>query len=378
MVKSKSKSRVAVAMSGGVDSSVAAALLLSRGYDVTGFFMYFWHDQHSGQPANRCCAGEAEQQARAVARKLTVPFYTLDFKGDFKRQVVDNFLAEHQQLFTPNPCVVCNKKIKFGLLLDKIRQLGFDYLATGHYVKKLKVKSLKLKVGRDEANQYKLLKAKDKTKDQSYFLYNLSQEQLRNLLFPLGKYTKKEARRLADDFGLPTASTRESQDICFVGDSVEEFLARHSGYGQEGAIINTAGEEIGRHQGLLSYTIGQRKGIKVGGSGPYYVLERDYRRNVLVVINEEKDKKLYSDIVTCDRVSWVSGQEPALPLAVEAVVRYNAKPVAARVFREGRGYEIKLADAQRAVMPGQSVVFYQGDELLGGGVIRGAELRHKM
>jgi len=359
MMRNKRRLRVAVAMSGGVDSSVAAALLQKSDCDVTGFFMYFWQDQSGCRRENRCCSSAAEKRVRAVANKLKIPFYSLDFKKEFKEQVVDNFLSEYRQHHTPNPCVVCNREIKFGLLLDKIRELGFDCLATGHYVEKGESKG-----------KYKLFKAKDVKKDQSYFLYNLTQQQLKYLLFPLGGYKKSEVRKIAFQLDLPVTAIKESQDICFVGNTVEDFVDRHLGGAEEGSIVDISGKVIGQHHGLHSYTVGQRKGVRVGGKGPYYVVNRDWPNNNLVVTNNPQDKKLYSRIVKCRTINWVSGQEPTWPLVAEAVVRYNTKPVAAEVTADPQGYRVDLVTAQRAVMPGQSVVFYHQNELLGGGIIK--------
>ena len=360
MTKNSKRSKVAVAMSGGVDSSVAAALLQKEGYEVTGFFMYFWHDEQSCQRENRCCSSESEQKVRIVAKKLSIPFYTLDFKDQFKQQVVDDFIAGYKGQVTPNPCVACNREIKFGQLLDKIKELGFDHLATGHYVEK-----------GGKGGDYKLFKAEDSKKDQSYFLYNLNQDHLKQLLFPLGGYIKDQVREIAQELDLPVAASKESQDICFVGDSVGGFLRRNIGVGEEGSIVNIDGQELGTHQGLQAYTIGQRKGIKIGGSGPYYVLDRDFEKNVLVVTSDKQDEKLYSAKLEFTKVSWVSSKEPSLPLVAEAVVRYNTKPVRTEVTKkDGEIYQAKLEIPQRAVMPGQSVVFYQDQELVGGGIIK--------
>ncbi|MFH2105531.1 MAG: tRNA 2-thiouridine(34) synthase MnmA [Parcubacteria group bacterium] len=378
----KDSNKVAVAMSGGVDSAVAAALLQKAGYEVTGFFMYFWHDERACQRENRCCSSESEQKVRVVAKQLSIPFYTLDFKDQFKQAVVDEFIVGYKDHITPNPCVVCNREIKFGLLLDKVRELGFDYLATGHYViltnsslprslQTFPEESSQSSLGKNELVKHQLFKAKDADKDQSYFLYNLQQDQLKHLLFPVGKYTKDEVRKIARELDLPVAASKESQDLCFVDDSVDNFLVRNLGAGKEGLIVDKDGRELGKHHGLQAYTIGQRKGIKIGGSGPYYVLDRDFASNALIVTSDKQDKGLYSAVVSFSEASWVSGREPSLPLVSEAVVRYNTKPVEAKIVeQDGEIYRAQLEIPQRAVMPGQSIVFYQGDELIGGGIIK--------
>ena len=366
------KPTVYIALSGGIDSAVSAALLKEKGYQVMGIFLKLFR-------------GQKEEQARIVAKKLAIPFFILDFKKEFKREVIDYFLKEYEKGRTPNPCVVCNQKIKFGLLFKKILNLGADFLATGHYVKvksqKSKVKSAseKLKV------VYKLLKAKDKEKDQSYFLYNLNQKQLKRILFPLGDLTKKEVRKLATKFNLPVFERPESQEICFVKDlNVNDFLRRYLKL-KEGLIINEYGQEIGKHQGLFLYTIGQRKTIGIGGTGPYYVVRKDFKKNNLIVTNNFRSPFLYRKSLIAKKVNWISGIEPNLPLKIKAQVRYRQEAKSAEIRkiknknipncpacladRRQASYEVVFSKSQRAIAPGQSVVFYRRGEILGGGVI---------
>lgn len=335
-------SKVVVAISGGVDSSVAAALLKKQGYEVIGVFMKFWSDGY-----NRCCSSESEKRARQVAKVLGIPFYVFNFEKEFKKRVVESFLKEIKVGNTPNPCVVCNKEIKFGLLLEKALKLGAEYVATGHYVKIKNQKEI-----------YKLLKAKDNNKDQSYFLWQLNQNQLSRILFPIGNYTKPEVRELAKKFKLPTAKTPESQEICFVPKTINDFLRKHL-KPKKGKIIHQ-GKTIGEHEGLIFYTIGQRKGIKLP-NGPYFVLDKDFKNNNLIVTKNEKD--LFKKELSVKNINWISKQK--LPLKAKVKIRYRSKLALASVSKN----KIKFNSFQRAVTPGQSAVFYKGQELLGGGII---------
>ena len=264
-------------MSGGVDSSVAATLLKRAGFDIAGVFMKF-----SANPQNRCCSPESQVRARQVAAKLDIPFYVFNLEKEFKKRIIDYFLTEYKAGGTPNPCVVCNKEIKFGLLLEKALAMGADYIATGHYVKIVR---------RSTSN--KLLRAKDTEKDQSYFLWKLNQKQLSRVLFPVGEYTKAEVRKLAKKFGLPSAAAPDSQEICFVPTTINDFLAKHieSKPGQIVCALRGSAQisvhslgvhRAGEHQGLAFYTIGQRKGIGLSG-GPYWVLDKDTKNNALIV-----------------------------------------------------------------------------------------------
>lgn len=350
--------KVIIAISGGVDSSVSAALLKRAGFDVVGIFMRFWRDQKIKGGWNLCCSIEAEKRARKIATILGIPFYVLNFEREFKKRIVDYFLAEYKKGRTPNPCIVCNKEIKFGLLLEKALLLGAKFLATGHYAKKIKGKN----------QNYKILKAKDQKRDQSYFLWQLSQEQLKHILFPLANLRKKEVRNLARKFNLPLEGVPESREICFVADSLNDFLSRNLEE-KPGKIIDTEGRILGSHRGLAFYTIGQRKGIGILG-GPYWVLKKDIKKNFLIVTKKEKD--LYKKELIAEEINWISGKKPKLPLEIKAKIRYKQREASAIIAKELRAKSLKIIfkKPQRAITPGQSVVFYQGKELLGGGIIK--------
>jgi len=380
-------------MSGGVDSSVAAALLKKQGFDVLGVFMRFWSESPKKGVTNKwnkCCSPQAEERARRVAGQLDIPFYVFDFRKEFKKKVVDYFIQEYKAGRTPNPCVVCNKEIKFGLLLKKAFALEADFVATGHYARLSFSKkhnnfshrekfcstlglapSLRSGRGRSSSEKFflkdsltlRLLRAKDKEKDQSYFLWQLSQKELRRCLFPLGDYTKKEVRELAKKFKLPVSSLVESQEVCFVHTNLADFLKKYMRL-KPGRIIDTRGRVLGRHKGLASYTIGQRKGMNLPG-GPWWVLRKDLKRNVLVVTKKEKD--LMQKELTFVKANWISGFPPRLPAKVEAKIRYRSKSAPAVINKKGR---VVFKKAQRAVTSGQSIVFYRSQELIGGGIIK--------
>jgi len=335
-------------MSGGVDSSVSAALLKRAGFNVVGVFMKFWAgpSKESAERWNRCCSSEAEARARTVARILKIPFYVFNFEKEFKKRIVNYFLKEYKAGRTPNPCAVCNKEIKFGLLLDKTLTLNAEFVATGHYTC---------------LQEGKLLKGRDKDKDQSYFLWQLSKKQLEHILFPVGNYTKAEVRTLAREFKLPVFAAPESQEVCFIQKTTNEFLSRYIKK-KPGKIVDVKGRVLSQHQGLAFYTIGQRRGIGLSG-GPYWVVKKDLQKNLLIVTKKEKD--LHKKELIFKDVNWISGRIPKLPLKVKAKTRYRSEFSPATVYKN----KVIFNQPQRAITSGQSVVFYKGEKLLGGGII---------
>ncbi len=355
--------KVICALSGGLDSSVAASLLKKAGFDVIGVFMKFWSEPEKNGlvgASNRCCSLEAEIRARKIAKILKIPFYVFDFSKEFKKKIVDYFLKNYQKGITPNPCVVCNKEIKFGLLLKKALALGADFVATGHYAK------IKIKNQRSKIKTYHLIRAKDKNKDQSYFLWMLNQEKLKRILFPIGDFTRNEVENLAKKFKLPVLKLKKSVEICFIQTTINDFLKK---YLKEkiGKIVNSEGEILGEHRGLWFYTLGQRKGIPLSG-GPYYVLDKNLKRNLLIVTKKEKD--LYKKELIAKNVNWISGSQPKLPIKIKAKIRYRQNLASATIFKLNfKSYKLKFDKPQRAITPGQSVVFYKGEEVLGGGII---------
>jgi len=340
----KIKGKVLVAMSGGIDSSVAVVLLKKAGFDVIGVFMKL-----NDLPQSK----ESEKMAERVSKILKINFSVIDLRKEFKKKVIDCFLKEYKKGFTPNPCVICNKEIKFDLLLEKALKIGADFLATGHYIK---IK----KTGEG------ICLFKGGKKDQSYFLWKLNQKQLGRIFFPVGHYNKDEIRGLAKEFKLPFLKVLESQEICFVPNDINIFLSKYF-KPKPGKIIDKQGKILGLHQGLYFYTIGQRKGINLSG-GPYYVLDKDLNKNNLVVTKNEKD--LGRKELIAGNVNWISGNNPKFPLKVEVKIRYRHKPVSATVnLLNKKNIKVIFNKPQRAITPGQSVVFYNGKELLGGGII---------
>lgn len=358
-----SKGKVLVGMSGGVDSSVAAYLLKKQGYDVTGTLCYYWTEPpQPGEEVvqNKCCSVESQMLARRVCQKLNIPFYTMDLSKEFKKIIVDSFVKGFEEGETPNPCVTCNKHIKFGLFFEKAKRLGFDYLATGHYSR----------VSKNES-QYKLLKGVDPLKDQSYFLYNFNQDILKSVKFPLGEMTKPEVRKIAETLDLPSANKKDSQGICFVkGKNHNSFLERHIVPPAKGVIHDQDGNEIGEHQGLPYYTLGQRGGIGVGGTGPYFVYNRDFKTNTLHVTNDPDDERMKVRSLSVRDHTWVSGEEPQYPFEAEVKIRYmkNQFPVTVDGAVDGM-LHMSFKEPLRGVMSGQSAVLFEKDEVLGGGVI---------
>ncbi len=360
----KDHKKAIVLMSGGIDSSVAAVLLQKQGFDLTGIFIIFGNQNDRISKENKCCSIEAQDSARRVAGKLNIPFYTINLAKEFKARVIDYFISEYKKGRTPNPCVMCNKFMKFGLMLDKALSLGFDYVSTGHYLisAKCKVQSAKL---------FKLFQAKDRVKDQSYFLYTLTQKKLKHLLFPVGDYVKDEIRDLAKKFDLPVLERKESQGVCFVGDeSVVDFLKKKIKV-EPGEIvdINTK-KAVGEHSGLSFYTIGQRQGIGVGGIGPYYVVSLDFKRNKLWVTNKAGDPLLFGKGFIVRDLSWVAGKKPKLPFPCRVRIRYGHPSQKAELKASNKArIRVEFCKAQRAITPGQAAVFYNKKELLGGGII---------
>lgn len=353
---------VVVAMSGGVDSSVAAALLVEQGYRVIGMMLRLWSEPGM-EDDNRCCTPDAMALARRVAAKLDIPFYALDAREAFHDVVVTSFIDGYRQGITPNPCILCNRQIRWGFLYERARAFGADYMATGHYAR----------LRRDEDGTTRLLRGLDPAKDQSYVLSVLEQEKLRRTLFPIGEYTKPDVRQLARKFDLPVASRADSQDLCFLANrDYRGFLARNApeAAGQPGPIVTTAGAVIGEHQGLPFYTIGQRKGLGIAAPDPLYVLRKDLATNTLVVGPEEA---LGQRSLTAEGLNWVTGSAPEGPLRVTAKIRYKATEADATVTpRDDGQVRVEFDHPLRDITAGQRVVFYQGEECLGGGAISSA------
>ena len=352
-------------MSGGVDSSIAAAILKRKGHEVIGVFMKFWiprpayrrgRQARDKQLENKCCSAEAQADARKIATKLNIPFYTLNFEKEFKKRVVDYFIKEYKVGRTPNPCVECNRWIKFGFLMEKAMGLKADYIATGHYAR---------------AKNGKLFTAKDKQKDQSYFLWTLTQKQLKRTLFPAGDYTKKQVRAMAKKWDLSVFKKKDSQEICFIHKSVEDFLRKRIKT-KRGDIITVDNKKVGEHEGLVFYTIGQRKGIKIGGIGPFYVVEKDFKNNTLIVAKSEHASELHKKEMIVENVNWIN--KVKLTLRCRTKIRYLTEAMPCIVMNHELGImnhvRVIFDKPQRAITPGQSAVFYKGNEVLGGGIIQ--------
>lgn len=354
-----SNKKVVVGLSGGVDSSVAAALLKDQGYEVVGVFIHFWSEKIKGRYRdNVCCSLESKNDAKKVAKQLGIKFYSFDMKIPFKEKIVDDFVCSYKAGRTPNPCVLCNKHIKFGEFIKKAKLLGADYVATGHYARIRKLK-----------DEFQLLKGKDKEKDQSYFLHKLNQKQLSQILFPLGNYTKDQTRKLAKKYKLSVQSKKESQEVCFIPDGdIKKFLSRNLEL-RDGDIKDLKTKEVlGRHLGLPVYTIGQRKRIGLPG-GPWYVVKLDKRNNVLWASKDEKD--IMAKELKVHNFHWISGQKLKLPIKVKAQIRYRSKAEIAtiKVEKTQNTIIVQFNKPQRAITPGQYFVAWKGQVCLGGGQI---------
>ena len=358
MTPSGAPPRVVVAMSGGVDSSVTAALLQEQGLDVIGVTLRLWDGPASD---GGCCGVDDAEDARRVADRLGIPFYVLNYAEPFREAVVDNFVAEYLAGRTPNPCARCNQFIKFDRLLGQARDLGADYLATGHYAR----------LHRTEGGGTRLLTGRDPDKDQSYFLSVTPAAELGSLLFPLGGLSKERVRELAAGYGLVTADKAESQDVCFVRGSAADFVAeRGSGPALEpGEITDTAGNVLGTHRGAAYYTVGQRRGLGLSGSRPYYVVAVDAAAN-RVVVGEAGE--VYRSAMTVTGLNWIGDPIPPEGRTAAVKIRYAGAPVPARIEPAGEDRaRVAFDEPVRAVTPGQVAAFYAGDEVLGGGWIAG-------
>jgi len=350
--------KVVVAMSGGVDSSVAAALLKQQGHEVIGMMLRLWSEPGK-EDSNRCCTPIAMGLARRVAGELDIPFYVVDAKEVFRQTVVTYFLEGYARGETPNPCLACNRSIRWEFLLSHALALGADFMATGHYAR----------VRTSADGRRELLRAVDHSKDQSYVLHVLDQTKLAHALFPVGDYPKTEIRRFAAEFGLPTASRLDSQDLCFLaGDDYRNFLQRNAAeLLKPGLIVNRSGEVLGEHLGLPNYTIGQRKGLGVASPVPLYVLGKDPATNALLVGTQDE---LGGSELIAREVSWISGDPPAAPLRADVKIRYTAKEAGAWITPlDGDRVRVHFDAPQRDITGGQAAVFYDGDLVVGGGLI---------
>ncbi len=354
---------VAVGMSGGVDSSVAALLLKEQGYDVIGLYMVNWEEEGE----NGCCTAEADyEDVKRVCNKIGIPYYTVNFAKEYADRVFSYFLKEYEAGRTPNPDVLCNREIKFGPFRDYALALGADFIATGHYCGI-----------RHENGRHFLLKAADENKDQTYFLNQVTQPQFENVLFPLGGICKPQVREIAEKYGLSTAAKKDSTGICFIGERNFRNFLRNYLPAKPGKMMTSEGEVVGEHIGLMYYTLGQRKGLDLGGrkgdeGGRWFVVEKDLKNNILYVSHGD-ESRLYTDKCTVSGINWIPSL-PAEEFVCTAKFRYRQKEQGVRVCRTGEAEaEVYFDEPQRAVTPGQYAVFYDGDKCIGGGVIERSE-----
>lgn len=355
-----------IAMSGGVDSSVAAKLTLDAGYECVGCTMKLWDAEDTpgasvvddSEAVKTCCSLDDTLDARSVATRLGMPFYAFNFKADFERDVICPFVSSYEAGETPNPCIECNRRLKFGKLFERADILGCGKVVTGHYAR----------VEQDVNGKFVLKKALDPAKDQSYVLYMLGQRELSRVLFPLGELSKSEVRRIADENGFVNANKPESQDICFVPDGdYASFIGRRGVVSEPGEFVDTSGRVIGEHRGIIHYTVGQRKHLGIAMGRPVYVVSVDAEKNRVVLGDEEE---LFSRTALVRDFSWVSGEAPKEPFRCAAKIRYRkAEQAATAIVGADGSVRLEFDEGQRAVCPGQAAVLYDGDVVLGGGKI---------
>lgn len=347
-------------MSSGVDSTVTAAKLKRQGYEVVGVFLHFWQESGLDKTReNKCCSIEAQEETRKLCRQIGIPLVVVNVADKFKKSVVDDFITEYKNGRTPNPCVICNEKIKFQALLKIMHSLKGDFIATGHYAEVKKI-----------GNRYRLFASPDKNKDQSYFLYRLSQDQLAHILFPIGRLKKKSVRALAKKWRLPVFEKPESQNLCFISEKTpKEFLKRHIKM-KSGKIVDDFGHILGKHEGLPLYTLGQRRGMNLGGPGPYFVIGKNANKNELQVGREPKKLKISQKKAILKEVNWI-GERPKIGEKVKIALRYQQKLKSGRIISQSKNRcQIEFAKEQWPVTAGQSGVIYgKRDEVLGGGFI---------
>ena len=339
------RKKVLCAMSGGVDSSVMTHLLNKEGeFEVSGAFMRL----SSGKKTI-----EAEKKAKSIAKRINIPFYVFDFRKEFEKEIIKYFVESYKKGITPNPCVVCNKKLKFGLFLKEAKKLKMDFIATGHYA------SIK-----NKNNCLEIVRGKDKDKDQSYFLWQLNQKQLKSILLPLGGYKKEEVKKTSKQVKLTPITSKESQDLCFIENSTSSFLKKKL-KNRSGKIVNLKGDVLGKHNGLWFYTIGQRKGINLS-DGPFYVLKKNLKKNQLIVTKDEKE--LFEKKLRLEKINWISGKKPILPINIKVQIRYGSQAFDATLSKKHK-YLLSFKSKQKGISPGQSAVFYKSKKVLGGGII---------